>query len=785
MLPADQGTSGPGRPAGQAPQNPPLEVAPPLPADALQDLLDALRLWHFDRAQGLLDRLLAQAVSPQRDILNALRLTLRWQPSVTSAGRSEDLQAAVEALRGIEFAEAGECSPLRDWMFSVVGVRLGTMGAVETSLRWLDRAIQGSRQRGDVVQWRRALSNKSGVLLLAGALEQAQALNEEALALLPESDPDRPTLLNNHASACILGARRLPPESAAQRQAMGEQALALTREALSLADPPRYPWYPGWILANIGHAQRLLGRLDEARQTYEHALPLCEGSPRALGDLMVNLAALLADTGQPDQAEAWLGRAEPLLAPGPMAPAYDLLLETQLRLQTMTGRHEQALQWSERRWRRMQDRYQMRLQHALADELQGELERARRAEQEAQLRAQALDAASSAKSAFVAHMSHEIRTPIHAILGLAQLLRDEPLAASQAEKVDGILEAGESLLNIVNDILDLSKIDAGQMPLDSEPMAVPALLRRVERMLRPGALAKGLSLQVNADALPAIELLGDAARIEQMLVNLVGNAIKFTPRGQVVVEAALQPASEGVHRLRVEVRDTGVGISAEAMQQLFTPFVQADSRITRKYGGTGLGLAISRRLADLMGGHLGATSKPGQGSTFWFELPLQPVPADTEPAPLDEAPLPRADRRGPRLRGLRVLAADDNRLNRLVIQRQLQREGAQVQLAEDGQQVLQALRAQPTAFDVVLMDLQMPVMDGLSATRALRAEPALAQMPVIALSAGVLAQDHDAALSAGMNRFVAKPIDLERLVEVLRPYMKTPQAPGDTGSIIG
>lgn len=223
-------------------------------------------------------------------------------------------------------------------------------------------------------------------------------------------------------------------------------------------------------------------------------------------------------------------------------------------------------------------------------------------------------------------------------------------------------------------------------------------------------------------------------------------------------------------RLRFEVSDTGIGISPAALAQLFQPFTQADASTTRRFGGTGLGLSISKRLVEMMGGTIGASSTPGAGSTFWFELPLARVATDapTHTPPIT-APAPAAPR-GPRLSGLRVLGVDDNRLNLFLLERALQLEGASVHLAADGQQALQTLRAHPGGFDVVLMDIQMPVMDGLTATREIRQDPALRDLPVIALTAGVLGEEREAARNAGMDDFLAKPLDLTAMVAMLRPY---------------
>jgi CheY-like chemotaxis protein len=323
-----------------------------------------------------------------------------------------------------------------------------------------------------------------------------------------------------------------------------------------------------------------------------------------------------------------------------------------------------------------------------------------------------------------------------------------------------IHNAGESLLTMISDILDFSTIEAGQLRIDCQPFTLPPLLMQIETLLRAPAEAKGLRW-VMPDPPPATgALMGDPLHLEQVLSHLIGNAIKFTGQGMVELNIQARPESPGRMRVRFEVRDTGRGIAPALLPELFQPFRQGDASLTRAHGGAGLGLVISRRLVELMGGELGVISREGQGSTFWLEIPFdkavedQQIPAAPEPA----------------LKGLRVLAVDDNRLNRLVVERVLQLEGAFVTLAADGQQALQLLRTASQPFDVVLMDVQMPVMDGLNATREIRQDPGLAGLPVVALSAGVLPEEREAALSAGMNDFLAKPLDPRRLAAVLQPF---------------
>ena len=393
----------------------------------------------------------------------------------------------------------------------------------------------------------------------------------------------------------------------------------------------------------------------------------------------------------------------------------------------------------------------------------------RNLEQKVAERTAQLQAASAAKSQFLAHMSHEIRTPMNAVLGLSQLLEKEPLEPGELAMVRHIRQSGDSLLHIINDILDLSKIEAGQLRLDPQPFTLPELLTRVDHLLRNTAESKGLTLVVQQSPTDPGVLLGDSLRLEQILVNLTGNAIKFTAEGRVTLSVRSVTSKEDRMHVRFEVQDTGIGIAPDVISQLFKPFSQADASITRHFGGTGLGLAISRRLVDLMGGDMGVTSQVGQGSTFWFEVPFQAATGQETRDDAIEVP-EEAQPVGPQLTGLRVLAVDDSRLNLMVVERALKGEGAIVTLAADGQQALQILQAQPRGFDVVLMDIQMPVMDGLTATREIRKDPALAQLPVIALTAGVLPEERQAALDAGVNDFLAKPLDLQTMTAMLSPY---------------
>ncbi len=369
---------------------------------------------------------------------------------------------------------------------------------------------------------------------------------------------------------------------------------------------------------------------------------------------------------------------------------------------------------------------------------------------------EAAEAASVAKSAFLANMSHEIRTPLNAITGMSHVLRRSGVTPRQADSLDKIEVAGQHLLEIINAVLDLSKIEAGKVVLDEAPLDPRALLDGVAGMLADRAHGKQLHLVVEAPPLTG-RLLGDATRLRQALLNYVSNAIKFTVAGEIRLRLCVVDQSGDAVQVRFEVEDTGIGIAAEELPRLFAPFEQADNSTTRRYGGTGLGLAITRKLAELMGGSAGATSAPGRGSTFWFTARLRRTAAEAEapsgPQPERGVPGPEAGA----MAGARILLVEDDELNREVVIALLEDFGPAIDIAENGAQAVELAGRQ--TYDLILMDMQMPVMDGVAATRRIRALPGGREVPIVALTANAFADDRARCLAAGMTDFASKPVD--------------------------
>jgi len=375
------------------------------------------------------------------------------------------------------------------------------------------------------------------------------------------------------------------------------------------------------------------------------------------------------------------------------------------------------------------------------------------------------EAANEAKSAFLANMSHEIRTPMNAILGFTRLLLNEATSPQQAERLAHVHRAGQHLLSVINDILDISKIEAGHLELARRDFDLGQVLADVASLVSGGAREKGLRVDIDTDDMPA-RVFGDDTRLRQALLNYANNAVKFTEKGCITLRVRLLEQHEDEILAKFEVQDSGVGVDPESLPRLFNAFEQADASTTRHHGGTGLGLAITRRLAEHMGGEAGAVSAPGAGSTFWFTARLARAGSGKA-----EAGSSRADGASrPRLRaGARILLAEDNAINRQVAVELLSGFGLCVETACDGREALEMAKAH--AYDLVLMDVQMPEVDGIAATRALRALPAWSAKPIVALSANVFEEDRTACAEAGMNDFVGKPIDPDVLYRTLGKWL--------------
>lgn len=378
------------------------------------------------------------------------------------------------------------------------------------------------------------------------------------------------------------------------------------------------------------------------------------------------------------------------------------------------------------------------------------------------------ESASQLKSIFLANMSHEIRTPLNAIIGFAHLLRTELRDPSQGTKLARIDLSARHLLGIIDDILDISKIEADHLVIETEPFVLVAVLQQACELTLNQATAKGLTfLQDFDDRLKGLVVSGDALRLRQILVNLLSNAFKFTDRGHVTLRATLLSETADQFAVRLEVEDTGIGLSPEQQARLFTPFEQAESSTTRKFGGTGLGLAICAKLAQIMGGTTGVRSAPHRGSTFWVSLPFT----------RGELPAGRMERTTPSpvlslLHGTRVLLVEDNEINQEVAQHLLEGQGITVDVAGDGAAAVERVRAR--RYDVVLMDVQMPTMDGLEATRLIRTLPGCQDLPIIAMTATALAEERQRCLEAGMNDFVSKPVEPTHLFGILDRWLKKP-----------
>ncbi len=373
-----------------------------------------------------------------------------------------------------------------------------------------------------------------------------------------------------------------------------------------------------------------------------------------------------------------------------------------------------------------------------------------------------------AKELFLANMSHEIRTPMNAIIGMSDLLSHTSLTKEQQKYLEGIKTSGKNLLVLVNDILDFSKIDAGKFTLEEIGFRVNHVLRSVRSALQIKAEERGIDLDLDVAGIDRQVLIGDPYRLTQVLINLVNNAIKFTPEGKVTIVAKFKSETDKEVDILFEVIDTGIGVSKDKMELIFESFTQADDSVTRRYGGTGLGLAISRKLVELQGGSVGLKSELGVGSTFYFNIRYKKGEEEDLPLAVSKDTVDSIS-----LKGMKIILVEDNRLNQFLVKSLMQKREIEIDIANNGLEGLQMI--QKNEYDLVLMDIQMPIMDGIECTRKIRSElpKEKRHVPIIALTANALKGDNEIYINAGMDDYLSKPFDANVLFAKIKRLVDT------------